>query len=524
MWDLLAQGFLNVLSPTIFLLITVGIIVGIVFGAVPGLTAVMAIALCLPMTYGLGAEAGISLLVALYVGATSGGLISAILLKIPGTPSSIATTYDGAPMMEKGEGAKALGAGIVFSFIGTVLSIGALMFIAPSLAKVALRFGPHEYFAIAVFSLTLIATLSSGSMVKGIFSGVLGFAVSTVGIAPVDAIPRFTFGQVELNSGFNILTVLVGMFAIAEVIKVAESARAGQSVRASTSVASKIRGFGFTLKEFREQIPNTLRSSLIGIGIGILPGIGAGTSNIIAYIAAKKMSKTPEEFGKGKLDGVVASESANNAGIGGAMIPLLTLGIPGDAVTAILLGGLMIHGIQPGPMLFITQGELVYTIFAALLLSAVLMLVLEFYGLRIFIRLLAIPKHILLPVILVLCAVGAFGLASRTFDIWTILGFGVLGYAFVKGGVPTAPFIIGFILGPMAETNLRRGLQLSEGNFSGFLTNPISGVFLGLAALSIAWQIWSGLRARPDPMLAVALDPETEAEVPDHRSSGARPL
>jgi putative tricarboxylic transport membrane protein len=493
MWDLFAQGVANVFAVQIFVLIAIGVAVGIVFGAVPGLTAVMAIALCLPMTYGLGPAAGLSLLIALYVGATSGGLIPAILLKIPGTPSSIAATFDGAPMMEKGEGAKALGVGIVFSFIGTLLSIAALMFIAPFLARVALSFGPHEYFAIAIFSLTLIATLSTGSMIKGIFSGVAGFAVSTVGIAPVDAIRRFTFGQVELNAGFSILTVLVGMFAVAEIIKVAEGTRSGAI---SAPVVAKIRGFGFTLKEFFGQIPNAIRSSIIGIGIGILPGIGAGTSNIISYIVAKNRSKTPERFGKGTIEGVVASESANNAGIGGAMIPLLTLGIPGDAVTAILLGGLMIHGIQPGPMLFITQGELVYTIFAALILAAVMMLILEFWGLRIFIKLLAIPKHLLLPIIMVLCAVGAFGLASRIFDIWTILGFGVLGYAFVKAGIPTAPFIIGFILGPMAETNFRRGLQLSAGDATSFLTNPISGTFLALAAASIGWQIYRGLRPR----------------------------
>lgn len=497
MFDLLIPGFAAVLSPQIFLLMVAGVAVGIVFGAVPGLTAVMAIALCLPMTYGLGPAAGISLLIALFVGATSGGLISAILLKIPGTPASIATTFDGAPMMEKGEGAKALGVGIVFSFLGTIASIAALAFIAPSLAKVALSFGPHEYFAIAVFSLTLIATLSSGSMAKGIFAGVLGFAVSTVGIAPVDATTRFTFGQVELNAGFSILTVLVGMFAVAEIIKVAETSR--NPVSGAAPMLVKIKGFGFTMAEFVGQIPNAIRSALIGIGIGILPGIGAGTSNIIAYIAAKKRSKTPEQFGKGTIEGVVASETANNAGIGGAMIPLLTLGIPGDAVTAIMLGGLMIHGIQPGPMLFLTQAPLVYTIFAALIVSAFLMLLLEFWGLRIFIRLLAIPKHILLPVILVLCAVGAFGLASRVFDIWTILAFGILGYAFVKAGIPTAPFIIGFILGPMAETSFRRGLQLSRGDYTGFLTNPISGTFLVLAVVSILWQAHSEYRARRRP-------------------------
>ncbi|WP_071795924.1 tripartite tricarboxylate transporter permease [Natronohydrobacter thiooxidans] len=506
MLDLLLAGFGNVLSPQIFILITLGVAVGIVFGAVPGLTAVMAIALCLPMTYTLGPAAGISLLIALFVGATSGGLISAILLKIPGTPSSIATTFDGAPMMEKGEGAKALGVGIVFSFIGTILSIGALMFIAPSLARVALSFGPHEYFAIAIFSLTLIATLSSGSMIKGIFAGVAGFAVSTVGIAPVDAITRFTFGRVEINAGFSILTVLVGMFAVAEVIRVAESAHRKGGAPVAPPLLVRIKGFGFSMAEFLGQIPNAIRSSLIGISIGILPGIGAGTSNIISYIAAKKRSKTPEKFGKGTIEGVVASESANNAGIGGAMIPLLTLGIPGDAVTAILLGGLMIHGIQPGPMLFITQGPLVYTIFAALVVAAIMMLILEFVGLRLFIKLLAIPKHILLPIILVLCAVGAFGLASRIFDVWTILAFGILGYAFAKAGMPTAPFIIGFILGPMAETNFRRGLQLSSGDFTGFLTNPIAGTFLALAALSILWQVYAALRPHKIATLPNAQD------------------
>jgi len=497
MLDLFVAGFLSAIQPQLLLLIFLGVIVGIIFGAIPGLTAVMAIALCLPMTYGMSPAAGMSLLVALFVGATSGGLIAAILLKIPGTPSSIATTFDGAPMMEKGEGAKALGVGIVFSFIGTILSILALVFIAPALARAALSFGPHEYFAIAIFSLTLIATLSSGAMTTGIFSGLVGFAVSTVGIAPVDATRRFTFGMVELTAGFSILAVLVGMFAIAEVIKLAERGRAGSKIQVSTPDMKKIKGFGFSLREFFGQLPNAFRSSVIGIVIGILPGIGAGTSNILAYIAARTRSKTPERFGKGTIEGVVAPETANNAGIGGAMIPLLTLGIPGDAVTAILLGGLMMHGIQPGPMLFVTQASLVYTIFAALTVAAIVMLIVEFYGLRIFVKLLAIPAHILLPVILVLCSVGAFGLASRIFDIWTVLGFGILGYAFVKAGIPTAPFIIGFILGPMAETNFRRALQLSRGDYTEFLTHPISGTFLMLAALSIVWQIGSGMRKRP---------------------------
>ena len=500
MLELLQVGFGAVFTLQTLILIFVGVAVGIVFGAVPGLSATMAVALCLPLTFTIGPQAGLSLLVALFIGATSGGLISAILLKIPGTPSSIATVFDGGPLMEKGQGMKALGVGIVFSFLGTIFSIAALMFIAPQLAKVALRFGPHEYFAIAVFSLTLIATLSTGSMVKGLFAGALGFAVSTVGIAPVEAIKRFTFGFAELNGGFAMLTVMIGMFAVAEIIKVAESGRRASQGKAQSVSMKNVKGFGFSLREFREQLPNAFRSGLIGLGIGILPGIGAGTSNLVAYIVAKKRAKDPESYGKGNIGGVVASETANNAGIGGAMLPLMTLGIPGDTVTAIMLGGFLIHGIQPGPLLFISQGPLVYTIFAALIVATVVMLFMEFYGLRMFIKLLDVPKHILLPIILVLCVVGAFGLSSRLFDVWSILLFGLLGYAFVKAGIPPAPFIIGFILGPMAETNLRRGLMLSDGNFAAFLANPIAAVFLGLAVAFVLWHVYSALRVKKSSM------------------------
>jgi putative tricarboxylic transport membrane protein len=479
----------TVLSPIYLLWLVIGTVVGIIFGAIPGLTAVMAIALFLPMTYGMSMGLGISVLIALYIGAISGGLISAILLKIPGTPSSVATCWDGHPLAEKGEAAKALGVGIVFSFLGTIVSIVALVFIAPTLAKLALRFGPQEYFSIAVFSLTLIATLSSGSMIKGLFSGVIGFVFATVGIAPVDADVRFTFGHFELNNGFDTLTVLIGLFAITEIIKVAESSKYETDATIMRVDMKKVKGFGFSLKEFFQQMPNFFRSSAIGVGIGILPGIGGATSNILSYLVAKKQSKHPEKFGTGIIDGVVASETANNATIGGALIPLLTLGIPGDGVTAVMLGGFLVHGIQPGPMLFRTQASLIYIIFAALIVSSILMLVIEFYGLRLWVKLLKVPKHILLPIIFVLCVVGAFGLSSRLFDVWTILVFGVIGYGFVKFGIPQAPFIIGFILGPMAETNLRRGLMLTDGNFMGFITDPLSGAFLLIAVIAILWPI-----------------------------------
>ena len=499
MLSLFQQGLEIVFTVQILGLIFFGTVVGIIFGAIPGLTATMAVALFLPITYTLGAHAGIALLVGLYIGGVSGGLISAILLKIPGTPASVATTFDGGPMMEKGEGAKALGVGIAYSFIGTLLSIFALIFIAPTLAKIALSFGPHEYFSIAIFSLTLIVTLATGSMVKGIFSGALGFLFSTVGIAPVDAITRFTFGLTALNGGFDILTVLIGLFAISEIIKVAENVKTEKN---ATINAVAMKGFGFSLKEFWGQSWNCIRSTLIGTGIGILPGIGSGTSNIVAYMVAKKQSKYPEKFGTGIIDGVVASEAASCSAVGGAMIPLLTLGIPGDTVTAMLLGGFMIHGIQPGPLLFVSQGPLVYSIFIAMVVSSLIMLFCELYGVRLFIKMLAVPKHILLPIILVLCVVGAFGLGNRIFDVGTIVFFGLLGYGFVKCGIPQTPFIIGLILGPMAETNLRRGLMLSDGSFMGFLTAPISGTFLALAAASVALHIYQN--HRPKGTLATA--------------------
>ena len=493
MFSLFQQGMEAIFTFQILGLIFFGTVVGIIFGAIPGLTATMAVALFLPITYSLSATAGIALLVGLYIGGVSGGLISAILLKIPGTPASVATVFDGGPMMENGEGAKALGVGIFYSFVGTLLSIGALIFIAPTLAKIALAFGPHEYFAIAIFSLTLIVTLATGSMVKGLFSGMLGFAFSTVGIAPVDAIQRFTLGLTELNGGFDILPVLIGLFAISEIIKVAEEVKT--ETHATVTVV-KLKGFGFSVKEFFEQGWNMIRSTLIGTGIGILPGIGSGTSNIVSYMVAKKQSKHPEKFGTGIIDGIVASETAACSSVGGAMIPLLTLGIPGDTVTAMLLGGFMIHGIQPGPLLFVSQGPLVYSIFIAMVVSAFIMLFAELYGVRLFVKMLAVPKHILLPIILVLCFVGAFGLGNRIFDVGVIVFFGLLGYGFVKFGIPQTPFIIGLILGPMAETNLRRGLMLSDNNFMDFLTQPIAGTFLGLSLASVVWHVYQTHRTK----------------------------
>lgn len=481
---MILEAFSLVLNPVCLVLILLGVVVGIIFGSIPGLSATMAIVLFLPMSFGMSPMNGISLLVGLYLGGISGGLISAILLKIPGTPSSISTVFDGGPMADRGEAGRALGIGILFSFLGGLISIFALMFVSPYLAAVTLKFTPVEYFAIAIFSLTIIASLSGDSLINGLLSGFFGIALALVGMAPIDAYTRFTFGQYQLLSGFDIVVILIGIFAVTDIIL------SGYDRKHLADKMEKknfeLKGFGISIKEFKGQIGNLIRSSLIGIGIGILPGIGGSTAGLIAYTAQKNSTKYPEKFGTGVIDGVIASEASNNAVIGGSLIPLLTMGIPGNTVTAIFLGGLTIHGISPGPLIFQKSGQYVYGIFIALIIANIFMLVFEKAGLKVFVKLLDIPKHILLPIIMVCCVVGAYSSNSRIFDVWCVLVFGLIGLLFKKFKIPSTPLIIGFILGKMAEENLRRALQASEGAISVFFTRPISLVFLIVAFLSVA--------------------------------------
>lgn len=491
--ELFLEAMLSMFTLVNMGIMILGVGVGIIFGSIPGLSAAMAIALFLPVTFSMGPNAGMTLLVSLYIGAISGGLISAILINIPGTPSSISTCFDGSPMAKQGDAGKALGAGVVFSFLGGLISFIALIFLAPPLAQLTLKFSPIEYFAITVFALTMIAALASGSMVKGMLSGMIGLIFATVGLSPIDGARRFTLGIDNLSSGFDLLAVLIGLFAVTEIILAAEEFSSDKHIEPIP--LKKIKGFGFSMAEFMGQQWNMWRSAIIGLFIGILPGIGGSTSGILAYIAAKKQSKTPEKFGTGILDGVVASETANNATIGGALVPLLALGIPGDGVTAMMLGGFLIHGLTPGPLLFKTNADFVYGIFAACLVANVIMLIMEFFGMRIFVKLLKIPKHFLLPVILVLCVVGSYAVNSNPFDAQSILFFGLLGYAMNKGKVPMPPAILGFILGPLVETNLRRGLMFTEGSFWAFFTKPIALGFLLAAIVALVYPILKSMIA-----------------------------
>jgi putative tricarboxylic transport membrane protein len=331
-----------------------------------------------------------------------------------------------------------------------------------------------EFFGVTFFSITMITSLSGKSLLKSFVAGCLGMGLAMVGTAPIDGLPRFTLGFQEFQAGFSQLPALVGLFAIPEVLK----AITEPSIVTVNAESARIKGFGFSLKEFFSQTKNTIVSSAIGVGIGILPGIGGATSNILAYGAVRRISKYPKKFGTGIIDGVVATETANNATVGGAMVPLLTLGIPGDTITAVLLGAFMVHGLQPGPMLFRNNSSLIYAIFAAMVIANIMMIVIEFGFMRGFVKLLRIPKGILLPLVLVLCAIGAFSANNRIFDVWVLLGFGIVGVILSRADYPQAPVILGFILGPYVETYLRRGMQFSRGDFLAFFQSPIACVFI----------------------------------------------
>ena len=488
--SLMGSAFLSVCQPMSLLLMIAGVAIGIVFGSIPGLSASMAVALMLPITFTMEASLGMNVLVAVYIGGISGGLISAILLNMPGTASSIATTFDGHPMAQNGQAMKALGLGIVFSFLGSEFSFLILSFFAPKLADIALQFTPAENFGICFFALTMVAVLSSGNMVRGLLAGMFGLVFATVGMSPIDGTARFTFGQVNLMSGFDTLTTLIGIFAVADILKTAEKMKSGAS---KTIPVEKVRGFGFSWQEFVYHLPNFFRSALIGTGIGILPGIGGSTSGMLAYVTAKNMSKKRDEFGKGCPDGIVATESANNATIGGAMIPLLVLGIPGDGVTAMMLGGFLIHGLSAGPLLFVKNADVVYGIFAACMVCGLIMLVVEWIGIKGFVQVLKVPKHILLPCILVLCAVGAFATNNRIFDVQSIMIFGVIGYLYSKFKLPTTPFVLCFLIGNMLETYLRRGIMQYK-SFGAFFARPIFDVFFFIAIGVVLWSVYKEIK------------------------------
>ena len=452
------------------LLVIGGTIVGITVGALPGLTATMGVAILLPVTFYLTPEKGMMILLGIYVGGIYGGSIAAILMNIPGCPASIMTTLDGYPMTQKGEGGRAIGIATTASFVGGTFGVLALMFIAPILARFALSFGPPEYAMLAFFGLSAIVMVAAKSIVKGFIGVVLGLLMATVGMDPVVSVPRFTFGSIDLMTGINYIPVVIGLFGLAEVL--------GQILtrRKRDTVKQKLKRVIPTLPDLKKIFRNSFYPCWMGTFIGALPGAGATIAAIISYNRAVQTAKEPDRFGTGIPEGLIACETANNATIGGAMVPLLTLGIPGSAVTAVLLGAFMMHNIQPGPLLFIEHANLVYIIFVGLIVANVAMLVFGIAGAKVIPRVVNLPKDSLLPTIALLCIVGAFALNNSLFEVGIMVGSGIIGFLLREIGISAGPIILGLILGPIAESNFRGALELSAGNPLIFVTRPVSVV------------------------------------------------
>ena len=480
MFTLLLNGLHTTFSLAIFPFLVLGVAGGIVIGALPGLTATMGVAVLLPLTFGMESTRALVMLAGIYIGAIYGGSISAILLKTPGTPAAAATVLDGYELARKGEAAKALSISAIASFTGGTVSTVMLITISPILANFALRFGAPEYFALAVFGLSIIASISGKSPVKGLLAGMFGLLISTVGLDPVTSFPRFTFGEINLYNGLAIIPVLIGLFALAEAFvqmeKIFEPAQA---------VDTNFKHGMISLKETISLLPVMIKSAFIGTFIGSIPGAGADIAAFVCYNEARRTSKKSKEFGTGCLEGIAAPEAGNNGVTGGAMVPLLTLGVPGDAVTAILLGALVIQGLQPGPLLFTKSPEIVYGLFSSLFVGNILMLIFGLLGVRLFCRVVELPKRIIIPVIVTLSMVGAYSMNNSLFDVWVCIAFGVIGYIMQKVEMPSSPIILAVILGPMAESNLRRAVLMYEGSYSFLWTRPITIIFLALALLSL---------------------------------------
>jgi putative tricarboxylic transport membrane protein len=471
-----------------------GTLAGVVGGALPGVTITMTIIIILPFTYGLDPLAGLAAMTGVYVGGSAGGLITACLLGIPGTPSAIATTFDGFPMARKGEPGRAVWLGVWASFFGGLVGGLFLILVTGPLAAIALAFGPWEYFSLFILAMAMVAGLAEASLVKGLISTGIGLLITVVGTDPIGAVPRFTFGSEFIGGGFPFLPVLIGIFAFAQLMTDIEKMRQPKaqgerlSAQPSLSVAH--------LKVIGEILGRPflfLWSVLVGILIGVLPAIGGSAANVLAYDQAKKFSRTPELFGTGHPEGIIASESSNNANVGGSLVTIMAFGIPGDAVTAVMLGAMTIHGIQSGPLFVSQNPRLAYGIYAAYLLAHPLMVLIIWASTFVVLRLTTIRLAILAPVVLVLCAIGAYALNNTMSSVYVLLIFGVLGYALVKTGFPLAPLILGLILGDQIEINLIRAIMTDDNPWL-FLTRPISGGLLAAAALSVALAIWQHLR------------------------------
>ncbi|MCZ6593114.1 MAG: tripartite tricarboxylate transporter permease [Alphaproteobacteria bacterium] len=468
----------------------IGVTIGLIVGMIPGLTISTGIIVLLPVTFVLPADISIALLLGLYVGGMTGGSFSAVLLNIPGTPSASATAMDGYPMAARGEAGRALGIAITASFIGGMVSFLFLFSIAPLLANVALEFRTEDMFAVVFFGLTIICSFAAKSLIKGLLSAAIGLAIVTIGQDPVMGTQRFTFGQVNLMAGVHFLTAMIGLFAIPQLVANLTDGT-GSASRVQTRLTSVLPKLS-DLKAIRRSVSI---GSLTGAFLGILPGAGGPIAAFISYEYARKASKRPDEFGTGVVEGVAAPESANNAVTGGALIPMMTLGIPGDPVTAILIGALIIHGLAPGPLMFLERADFAYGLIFSFLWANIFNFIIALAALRLLVKILATPRALLMPTVAVLCVIGSFALRNNFFDVYVMLLFGLIGLAMRWLDMPVVPLLLALVLGSQLEENLRVALTSSQGDISIFFTSPISLGFLILSLLSIVWSLRSARRA-----------------------------
>ena len=514
MWENFTQALFTVLELKTVLLMILGTAAGLIAGAIPGFTIAMAVILTLPFTFSMPPVQGLATMIGVFVGGLSGGLMSGMLTGIPGTPSSIATTFDGFPMTRAGKPGLALGIGVWSSFFGGLISAVALVLLAPQLADLGLEFGPWDYFSLVLFALTITASLAGENMLKGLIAGVAGLLVATIGEDDINGVARLNFGIETLESGFQFLPVLIGLFAFSQLLNdVKDPDRARQSLMSGTGAAVKVEHVQ-AIKIIFSRWTNLLRSSFIGIFVGILPAAGGSISNILAYDQAKKASKTPEKFGTGIPDGIIAPESSNNATAGGALIIMMALGIPGDIVAAVMLGALLIHDVVPSPTFITENAVLAYGIFIAFFIAHPMMICLQAVCLRGFLLITRVPMYSLAAVILAYCSIGVFALENSTNDLWTLLVFGVVGYAMRVLGFPLAPMILGVVLGNLAELNLSRAFATASDMthfVTSFGTRPWSAFFLLLAGFSVGFPWFQKERGKKKwtliyiPLMAIVL-------------------
>lgn len=492
----LSMGFAIAFSPVNLGFVTLGVVVGTLVGALPGIGPVAGIAILIPLSFGMNPTTAMILMCGIYYGCMYGGTITSVLMNVPGESSTIMTCLDGYAMARKGRAGPALTIAAIGSFVAGTFSVVMLTLLAPPIADAALSFGPPEYFALMLLGMTAVSGLTGSSTAKGYAMAFIGLGLAMIGLDPMTGDPRFNFGNLELMDGIGFLPVAVGLFGIGTVLGMIDETLHIEIMKTT------LREMLITKKDLKDSAMPIARGTIIGFVIGVLPGAGATIASFLAYATEKRFSRTPELFGTGMIEGVAAPEAANNASTGGAMIPLLTLGIPGSGTTAVMLGALTLFGIQPGPLLFTNNPDFVWGLIASMYIGNVMLLVLNIAFVPAFVAVLRVPYTVLSPLIGIFCVVGVYSVNYSVLDLWLMLGFGAVGYLMNKMNYPLAPLVLALVLGGPMEVALRQSLKMSQTDVSIFFSRPISGVIMAIATLIILWPFVRRLVFRPSPATA----------------------